>query len=263
MRNARGLIIVVALSGCAFERGGQEGAGLEREEQPIEICPSLIEEECPSCGDGICTPPEDGSWCSDCGPVPPPIVCYDMTPNMTSATTPYGVVTRSGVHESDPFFEAWHAFDSSISSMWISAIGQTPAWIAYDFQVPRTINKYSITYTNGQITTRAPKSWQLQAWTGSSWVTKDSRSNQTNWSGFQTRVFNVSQPGTYMKYRLHVTDDNDSRSGIVVISMGNLTLDVCSPGGCSTGMLCSSEAACDQICTPGGGQCSSGCCACY
>ena len=185
--------------------------------------------------------------------------CTNQVPAMTSNTTPQGQVTRSGVH--DASFEAWKAFDSSNSSMWISQTWQTPAWIAYDWGSPRYVNKYSISYVNGSITSRAPRDWQLQGWNGSSWVSIDTRAGQTNWTGNETRSFVVTLPGSYSRYRLHITDDNDVRSGIVVISMGRLTLESCSDTGfCGSGMLCSSEPQCDQICP---GQCISGCCYCY
>ena len=185
--------------------------------------------------------------------------CTNQVPFMTGATSPSGVVTRSGAYSST--YEGWKAFDSSNTSMWISAEFQTPAWIAYEWSSPRTIHKYSISYVNGSITTRAPRDWQFQGWNGSSWVTLDTRVGQGNWSGNETRSFMPALPGSYTKYRLNLTDDNDSRAGVVVISMGRLTLETCQdPGFCGSGMLCSSEAQCDAICP---GSCQSGCCYCF
>ncbi len=190
--------------------------------------------------------------------------CIDFVPTMTSNTTPQGVVTRSGVISSS--YEAYKAFDSSLSSMWISEVWETPAWIAYDLGFGRFVNQYSIKYSNGSITTRAPKAWQLQGSNGGSWITVDSRSNQTGWGGSETRTFQVTSPGTYTKYRLYITEDNDSRSGIVVISIGDLKLESCLIFGCNPGMVCSSETQCHTLC--GGnpftntGDCISGCCFC-
>src|SRR5688500_12496115 len=53
----------------------------------------------------------------------------NLVPSMTSAVLPAGVVTRSGAYGST--YEAWKAFDASDSSMWISAVNRTPAWIGY------------------------------------------------------------------------------------------------------------------------------------
>lgn len=134
-------------------------------------------------------------------------------------------VNASGSYSND--YPAWKAFDSKPASMWISRVGETPAWVGYEWENPRFVDQYSITYANGSITTRSPKIWELQGWNGTSWVTVDSRRDQINWSGSETRSYTVQSPGSYAKYRLHIEDDNDDRDGIVVISMGNLSLRGC------------------------------------
>ena len=150
-------------------------------------------------------------------------------PAMTSATAPSGIVTQSGTYGSG--YEGWKVFDSSDSTMWISATYQTPAWIGYEFAgAPRRVVNYSIRYVNGSIRTRAPRNWTLQGWNGSSWVILDARSGQINWGGVETRTFSVATPGYYNRYRLNVTDDNDTRTGVVVISMGKLFLYADSTG---------------------------------
>lgn len=140
-----------------------------------------------------------------------------------------GSVTRSGAYSSD--YEAWKAFDADTASMWISAVYQTPAWIAFNFSGPRQVARYAITFSNGSLTSRAPRSWTLQGWNGSSWVNVDSRSNQTNWLGVERREYAVSSPGDYSQYRLNVTDDNDGAAGIAVISIARLELFA--PTGCN------------------------------
>ncbi|MEZ4359050.1 MAG: zinc-dependent metalloprotease [Kofleriaceae bacterium] len=147
----------------------------------------------------------------------------NLVPFMTSATLPSGLVERSGVYSST--YEAWRAFDSSNSTMWISGVFQTPAWISYQWSNgPKTVTSYAINFVNGSLTSRAPRDWTFQGWNGSAWVTVDTRSAQTGWLGVERRVYTVASPGSYIKYRLHVTDDNDSRAGVVVISMGRLEL---------------------------------------
>jgi hypothetical protein len=134
-------------------------------------------------------------------------------------------VDASGIFSTS--YPAWQAFDESMSSMWISNVWETPAWISYEWNSPRFIDQYSIRYANGDIKTRAPRDWSLQGWNGSDWVIVDARSNQTAWAGSETRSYTVASPGSYLKYRLHVEDDNDNRNGIVVISLGNLSLRGC------------------------------------
>ncbi|QSQ26004.1 SBBP repeat-containing protein [Pyxidicoccus parkwayensis] len=154
------------------------------------------------------------------------LACENMVPVMTGATTPSGTVTRSGVY--DASYEAWQAFDGSTGSMWISTEGQTPAWIGYQWASgTKLINRYAIHYVNGSITTRAPKQWTFEGWNGNAWVVLDTRTNQVNWTGNERREFAVTSPGAYSRYRLNISDDNDTRSGIVVISMGRLELLNC------------------------------------
>jgi hypothetical protein len=103
----------------------------------------------------------------------------------------------------------------------------TPAWIAYSFGKPVRIDRYAINYVNGSITTRAPKNWTLQGFNGSYWSIVDTGPMKVNWAGSQTRSYDVQTAGAYSSYKLVVTDDNDTRAGVVVISMGNLSLQSC------------------------------------
>ena len=146
---------------------------------------------------------------------------------MTSPTSPSGVVTRSGVYSSA--YEGWQAFDSDTSSLWLSQTWQDPAWIAYEWNDgARMIDQYTIYFRNGShLESRAPRDWTLQGWSGSAWITVDTRTNQTNWATNATRTYSVTNPSRYTKYRLHVTRDNDSSSNIVVVSIGHLDLKGC------------------------------------
>jgi hypothetical protein len=155
-------------------------------------------------------------------PDAPPPTC-SLVPTMTGPDSPSGHVTRSSII--DPPYEGWRAFDGATSTLWISAIGQAPAWLAYEWtDGPRTALRYAITFTNGDLETRAPRDWTLQGWNGSSWVTVDTRSGVGPWLGSEIREFAVASPGSYSGYRLHVTDDNDPSAGIVVISITSLEL---------------------------------------
>lgn len=168
-------------------------------------------------------------------PPPPPairsseqgLVCgSSLVPQMTSATLPAGTVTRSGAYGTT--YEAWRAFDSTHSTMWISSQGTLPAWIAYEWaNGPKRVTHYAINYANGSITTRAPRTFTLQGWNGSAWVVVDTRPNEINWAGHERREYSVASPGTYARYKLNITEDNDSRDGIEVISMGGLELLEC------------------------------------
>ncbi|WP_338864800.1 hypothetical protein [Myxococcus stipitatus] len=153
-----------------------------------------------------------------------------QVPVMTSATLPGGIVTRAGAFNST--YEAWLAFDEvdTPSSMWISQTRQTPTWIGYEWtDGPRRIIRYAIRFVNGSLTSRAPKAWTLQGWDGAQWVVVDTRTNEVNWAGSERRVYSLAADATYSKFRLHVTEDNDPRAGIEVVSMGRLELLGCLP----------------------------------
>jgi hypothetical protein len=120
-------------------------------------------------------------------------------------------VTRSGAYSVD--YEAWKAFDGDNASMWISATFQTPAWIAYNFGFLQRVTQYAITFSNGSLTTRAPKDWTLLGWNGSAWINIDTRSGEINWAGFERRQYSIAAPGNYSQYRLNIIDDNDSTHG--------------------------------------------------
>jgi hypothetical protein len=151
--------------------------------------------------------------------------CVDLVPVVTG---PIANITTSG-----DYFDAygWLAFDATPTMSWISQLfypTQAPAWIAYAFDTPETVTQYSIFFTNGSLTSRAPMKWEFQGSNdGLIWVTLDDRLNEVNWAGSERRSYNVSNPAAYRNYRLFFTEDNDPREGIVVISIGDLALENC------------------------------------
>lgn len=176
--------------------------------------------------EGVAEEPGEGAVAEEVSEIG--TLCVDDLPDIL--TGPSAAVTRSGVYSSS--YEAWQAFDFSNTSMWISGVFQTPAWIGYQWLDgrTRTVTAYAITFVNGSLTSRAPRDWTLQGSNnGSTWTVVDSRSAQTGWSGSSRRAFTVQSPGAYTRYRLNVTDDNDSRAGVVVVSMGRLELLGCRP----------------------------------
>ncbi|PTL76542.1 SBBP repeat-containing protein [Vitiosangium sp. GDMCC 1.1324] len=160
--------------------------------------------------------------------------CFmSLVPPMTSATSPSGSAGSSGDFSSS--YAAWQAFDSSLTSMWISAEGQTTASLSYQWNDGRRrVTRYALRYSNGSITTRAPKSWVLWGWNGQLSqlpVAVDSRTNETGWAGHERREYTVANPGSYSIYLLAFSDDNDPTPGIVVISLGNVEFIGCAPEG--------------------------------
>lgn len=151
------------------------------------------------------------------------VSCPDLVPELDDETN---AASTSGVFSSQ--FEAWRAFDGSNSSMWISEVFETPAWIGYDFGSTRFVTQYTLRNTNGSVlVSRAPKDFEFQGWDGAEWLTLDVRTGETGWVSNQPRTYGLANPGLYSAYRLYVTDDNDIRDGVVVISLGDLRFESC------------------------------------
>ena len=126
-----------------------------------------------------------------------------------------------------PYYPAWYAFDSYANTLWLSDLFPGITTVEYDFQQPTDIHEYTLTYANGSITSRAPKSFELQGWNGYKWLQLDYRDNQQAWAGFEQRTYAVTNPGSYSKYRLYFTEDNDDRDSIVMLSLGDIELMGC------------------------------------
>jgi len=73
------------------------------------------------------------------------ITCKEQTEDLSEASS---IVQSSG--DLNPDFASWKAFDSSPSSIWVSSVRVTPAWISYSWDTTQTINKYSITYAGSK-----------------------------------------------------------------------------------------------------------------
>ncbi|MFY1828070.1 hypothetical protein ACN47A_19265 [Myxococcus fulvus] len=150
-----------------------------------------------------------------------------LIPVMSARDNPVSglVIASSEFSASNP---AWHAVDGSDSTMWLSASGQSTAWLTYEFfDGARTLSHYAIKFSNGSLNGRAPRDWTLQGWTGSAWSTLDTRTQQTNWGAAEEREFSITTPGAYRKYRLMVTEDNAAGTGVDVLSIGRLSFYNC------------------------------------
>jgi hypothetical protein len=147
----------------------------------------------------------------------------NTVPIMSGPNTPSGSVEQSGSYGSP--YDGWKAFDADPNSQWLSALNVTPAMIGYQWSNgPRVIRRYALTFANGGLTSRAPKDWTLQGNNGAGWFVVDSRQGQSNWGGLERREYSVASPGPYFQYRVIITDDNDARAGIVVVSLGGVEL---------------------------------------
>jgi len=126
----------------------------------------------------------------------------DRIPQMTSATTPIGIVSASSTYGG---YNVWAAFDDSDSSAWCSTT--STGWLAYEFASPKIIKKYTI-YPWTSYLARAPKNFTFEGWDGSQWVVLDTRTNITDWANYVKKEFHLSNTTPYKKYRLNVTANN-------------------------------------------------------
>lgn len=136
-----------------------------------------------------------------------------------------GAPFQSGQYSAD--YPASQAFDGLRGTLWISETWQAPAFLGLSSsEPPVTVTQYAVGYGNGpRLTTRAPNTWQLEgSLDGSDWTAVDWQAGETDWGRSQERVYSVAKPAPFSHYRLFLTLDNDSRSDIVVVSIGELTL---------------------------------------
>jgi hypothetical protein len=115
----------------------------------------------------------------------------DAVPNMTSPTTPFGIITESTTVSG---FEGWKAFDGSSSLEWRPS-GQQ--WVAYEFPTPKAINQY---YFTGDTT---KNSWKFEAWDGTNWITLHTITGASTTAYTSPLLGNSTQ---YIKYRFFTLD---------------------------------------------------------
>ncbi|XXF78813.1 SBBP repeat-containing protein [Myxococcaceae bacterium GXIMD 01537] len=159
--------------------------------------------------------------------------CFmNLVPTMTGYTAPSGTVGSSGAYSSD--YAPWQVFDRNPYTMWISPDGQANPSISYTWAQGRPrVNRYAFRYSNGNITTRAPKSWNLIGWNSlpEMPVLLDSRTNETGWAGHERREYKPASQYYYKYYAFVFLDDNDPSEGINVVSLGEVELMGCTDVG--------------------------------
>jgi hypothetical protein len=108
-----------------------------------------------------------------------------MVPNMTSNTTPSGIVTSSNNSSG-----AYNAFGGDFNTEWGGGDGD---WIAYEFTAARAIDQYTFSsYSNKY-------SWRFEAWNGTAWIVLQSLTGQST-VGYTSPLLGNSTP--YIKYRI-------------------------------------------------------------
>ncbi|MEN0130790.1 MAG: glycoside hydrolase domain-containing protein, partial [Brevundimonas sp.] len=113
-------------------------------------------------------------------------------------------VTASG--ENPPSELALNGADAASSTKWL--VRTNTGWLRYKLASAQTVKAYSLTSAD-DAAGRDPKAWQVQGSNdGADWTTVDTQSNVTFTNRFQTQTFTVATPGSYLYYRLNITQNS-------------------------------------------------------
>ncbi|SBT91035.1 alpha-1,2-mannosidase, putative [Streptomyces sp. DI166] len=105
--------------------------------------------------------------------------------------------------------------DGEPSTKWL--VFESTGWVEFDLDKTTRITKYALTSAN-DFSGRDPKDWTLKGSTdGTDWKTLDTRSGETFAERFQTKIYDIAEPGEYRHFRLEVTRNNGA-SGILQLA---------------------------------------------
>ena len=138
----------------------------------------------------------------------------NLIPTMTSDSSPSGQVSFSSKWSRS--WSGYYAFDKVLDDTanghpngWSTAKGYQNGWLAYEFDEPKQICKYTITACTGYNNT-SPKSWDFQGSNdkGNTWSRLDSRNNETEWKDGEKRIYTFNNSKKYKVYRINVYTSN-------------------------------------------------------
>jgi hypothetical protein len=147
----------------------------------------------------------------------------NVIPVMTAVDKPSGQASSSSNYSAA--YPEYAAFDGNALTLWISDPYDSPAWLSYMWSdAPRLISRYAIVFANGELRSRAPRDWTLEAYEDGAWIMLDQQGGETGWKRLERREYLIEKPAAYSSYRLHVTEDNDDDAGVVALSIGSFEL---------------------------------------
>ena len=101
--------------------------------------------------------------------------------------------------------EAYRAFSSNGTDFWLGATANNE-WLRMQFPLRARVRRYELT-TASVNNNHHPKNWLFQGWNGSTWVTLDTKINQTLTAG-TLYSFPITNNVYYSEYRIFVQDTN-------------------------------------------------------
>lgn len=131
-----------------------------------------------------------------------PLTSANLIPIMVSNTSPSGVAISSS-SQGNP---AYHAFNGSAGGTSWAVLSAT-GWVGYEFPANQVVNRYTLNPGTNNLSWN-PKNWTFQGWDGATWVTLDTRTNQTTWPANVVQVYDFDNDKAFKKYRLNITANN-------------------------------------------------------
>ncbi|WP_285745098.1 GH92 family glycosyl hydrolase [Lentzea sp. NBRC 105346] len=93
--------------------------------------------------------------------------------------------------------------DGSANTKWLTF--STTGWVRYGLREAVTVKKYALTSAN-DVPERDPKDWTLQGSNdGTAWTTIDTQTGQSWTERFQTKIYDIASPQSFLYYKLDIT----------------------------------------------------------
>ncbi|MFI8190102.1 GH92 family glycosyl hydrolase [Streptomyces sp. NPDC085946] len=96
--------------------------------------------------------------------------------------------------------------DGEPSTKWL--VFESAGWAEFDLDAPVRVARYALTSANDHAE-RDPRDWTLKGSAdGEEWTTLDTRSGESFAERFQTKTYDIAEPGAYRHFRLEVAADH-------------------------------------------------------
>lgn len=129
----------------------------------------------------------------------------------------YAGCTYSQSTSSDGSHTFSKAFDNSAATNWSTSSGHPTGWGTVSFTGNVTVGQYAIQAASNPA--RCPKNWELQIWSGGTFVTVDTQADETDWTAGEIRTFTLATPATATAWQLLITANNGDANFVAVAEL--------------------------------------------
>lgn len=131
----------------------------------------------------------------------------------------------AGLSAQGETYQPSQAFASSSTACWAAGTGTAafPYWLQIQYPVAHIVTEYIIKARSGTAPNvqQTPSAWELRGSNdGTTWTTLDTRTNQLEWGAGQAERYEVATLGSYLYYRLHITNND----GVGYVAVGQWDL---------------------------------------